>query len=80
VSELQRVGRLTISERAVKVPTCVDCVTTPLGEHLRCPRCRDAFRARLADRSVYHVLLTWLVGAEIVMSIALGFILVAKGC
>jgi hypothetical protein len=76
----------------VKVSTCVDCTTTILGEALRCPACHDKHahliaddaitvpRSRVTSRGWPHVLLTWLVGMEIVASIIAGIILATRGC
>ena len=73
----------------VKTSACVDCATPIIGDRLRCPACHADHAARIATsmlpapeprRSFGRMLLTWVVGVEILAVVVCGLVLATRGC
>jgi len=61
----------------VKVSACVDCATSIIGDHLRCPACHDQHSRR---ESLGHRAISWVVFAEIIAMLVCGGVLATRGC
>lgn len=79
---------------SVGTSACVDCATTIIGECLRCPACHARHAVEVTmnapvvsttsvspQRETFgHVLIAWVVAAEIVAMVVCGLLLAVKEC
>lgn len=75
------------------VTTCIECGVTILGERLRCPSCHQGHARAISEtevveeeepsfleKGIFHALLAWVVGFEILMLFVLAAVFWVQGC